>query len=122
MRLRPVVLQLPRAAVGAVLIVRAVQLVRALTPGRHEPPGAVALTRALGVRYVVQAGALAVHPSLAALRVAVAADALHLGSMILPAVGHTGYRRLARPAFALAVADLAADLGTHAAGVRSTAA
>jgi hypothetical protein len=99
-------LAVARAVSGAVLLVKAPELLSRLQPGL--PRHAVAAARALGARDVLQGAVTAVRPSQAVAHGGAAVDALHLLSMVALAVRAPGYRRLAVVAAAQAAASVGA--------------
>ena len=99
-------LAVARAAAGAVLLVRAPDLLRRL---QSPPPAhAVAAARLLGARDLLQGAVTAVRPTSAIAHGGAGVDALHLASMVALAVRAPAYRRLAVVAAAQAAASIGA--------------
>jgi hypothetical protein len=99
-------LALARAVSGALLLVKAPELLRRIQPGL--PPHAVTAARALGARDLLQGAVTAVRPSQAIAHGGAGIDALHALSMVALAVRAPRYRRLAVVAAAQAAASVAA--------------
>jgi hypothetical protein len=97
-------------AYGAALLARPRQIVDRFCP--ELPPDRIWLARLLGVRLLVQHGALLIRPRAALVRLGSAADLLHAASMV-PFTASPRYGRAARWSGALAAG--------YAAGVVATA-
>jgi hypothetical protein len=100
-------LAVARAVSGAILMVRAPDLLARLQVG-PPPAHAVAAARLLGARDLLQGAVTAVRPSRAVAHGGAGIDALHLASMVVLAVRAPSYRRLAVVAAAQAAASVAA--------------
>ena len=94
-------------ASGLALLVRPQRIVDEIAPA--FPADRVWLVRALGVRLLVQHGAVLVAPSAALVRLGSAVDLLHAASMV-PFVASPHYGRAARISGGLAAAYAAAAL------------
>ena len=93
---------------GAALLARPRDVVRALCGGSAEPPEAV--LRVLGARQIVQEVVLLAKPSPAVLTGAAATDAIHAASMVGAALVWPQYRRPALTSGAIAAGSAAAAL------------
>jgi hypothetical protein len=102
-------LAVARAVSGAVLLVKAPELLRRIQP--DLPRHAVAAARALGARDLLQGAVTAVRPSRPVAHGGAGVDLLHGLSMVVLAVRAPRYRRLAIVAAAQAAASVAAGYG-----------
>jgi hypothetical protein len=92
--------------VGAALLARPRDVVRAVAGGSAMPPPVI--VRVLGARQLVQELVLVAKPSRLVLRGAAATDALHAASMVAAALVRPEYRRPALTSAAIAAGSAGA--------------